>query len=270
MIKKENRLFSVYKHTTPCGKVYIGITSQRLEKRWQNGNGYIHNDHFTKAIKRYGWQNIKHDVLFENLTIQDAYKKEIELISYYKSNDPNYGYNNSSGGEGANGIVMSESAKQKLREKSIGRHLSEEAKQKVSKFNKGKKQSEETKRKISEALKGKPKKGHPLTNEAKRKISIALKGKKKPHKGIPRSEEARMKMRLANANRDTSNLFRRSIMCIETGIIYPSITDAAKQNNVDRRNISRYLSKQRIKTSGLSWKYCDDKTRQKDSKKMPI
>lgn len=34
-------MYIVYKHTTPCGKVYIGITSKTPSQRWQNGKGYI-------------------------------------------------------------------------------------------------------------------------------------------------------------------------------------------------------------------------------------
>lgn len=29
--------YSVYKHTFPNGKVYIGMTGQEPEKRWANG-----------------------------------------------------------------------------------------------------------------------------------------------------------------------------------------------------------------------------------------
>ena len=32
--------FIVYKHTSPNGKVYIGITKQNPKQRWGNGSGY--------------------------------------------------------------------------------------------------------------------------------------------------------------------------------------------------------------------------------------
>lgn len=35
------RNWIVYKHTSPSGKVYIGITNQPANKRWKNGMGYI-------------------------------------------------------------------------------------------------------------------------------------------------------------------------------------------------------------------------------------
>ena len=60
--------YSVYKHTSPNGKVYIGITSRKPEQRWSNGYGYVKNKHFTHAINKYGWENIKHEILFSNLT----------------------------------------------------------------------------------------------------------------------------------------------------------------------------------------------------------
>lgn len=37
-------MYTVYKHTTPSGKVYIGITKQKPWQRWNNGNGYKNNE----------------------------------------------------------------------------------------------------------------------------------------------------------------------------------------------------------------------------------
>lgn len=97
-MKKQNK-FYVYKHTTPNKKVYIGITSKNPLYRWANGNGYKNNDHFFRAILKYGWDNIKHEILFTDLTKEEACEKEIELISFYKSDEYEHGYNNTHGGE---------------------------------------------------------------------------------------------------------------------------------------------------------------------------
>lgn len=99
----------VYKHTNKTnGKVYIGITSTSVESRWRNGEGYYSQEYFYKAIKKYGWEGFTHEVLFDNLTEEEARAKEIELIAQYKSNyrrysNPNYGYNATDGGEGLSG-----------------------------------------------------------------------------------------------------------------------------------------------------------------------
>ena len=62
----KNKKFCVYKHVSPSHKVYIGITSRKPKKRWVNGEGYSNNDYFTKAIKKYGWDNFKHEILYTN------------------------------------------------------------------------------------------------------------------------------------------------------------------------------------------------------------
>lgn len=97
-IKKTN--WTVYKHTSPSGKVYIGITSRKPEIRWANGKGYGVNTYIRKAIDKYGWDNIDHKILFTGLTEKEAKQKEIELIDQYHSFDPNFGYNLALGGEG--------------------------------------------------------------------------------------------------------------------------------------------------------------------------
>ena len=92
--------YKVYKHINKINnKVYIGITQQDLKKRWQNGYGYKEQKYFYSAIKKYGWNNFEHIVLFDNLTEEQAIEKEIELIKQYKSNNRKYGYNISQGGE---------------------------------------------------------------------------------------------------------------------------------------------------------------------------
>lgn len=88
-------------HTSPSGKRYVGITSKQPHLRWgKNGNNYYYNDHFTRAINKYGWDNFKHEILFNNLTAEEASKIEIELIRKYNLTDENYGYNHNNGGIG--------------------------------------------------------------------------------------------------------------------------------------------------------------------------
>ena len=92
------RDYCVYMHTSPVGKVYVGITHTKPQYRWNNGKGYNGN-HFKNAIQKYGWENFGHMILAKNLTSFEAYNLEIQLIKYYKSNNPKYGYNSSIGGD---------------------------------------------------------------------------------------------------------------------------------------------------------------------------
>lgn len=107
--------FIVYKHTSPSGKVYIGITSNSIYRRWRNGYGYKECTFFYRAILKYGWENIKHEILYSNLPLEEACQKEKELIRYYK--DLKISYNNSNGGETNAGYIPTE--KQRKHAKNI-------------------------------------------------------------------------------------------------------------------------------------------------------
>lgn len=145
--------YKVYKHTNKInGKVYIGITSCRYAKtRWSNGNGYSQQSLFWNAICKYGWDNFDHEILFDNLTQEEACQKEIELIKLYKSNDREYGYNLANGGEVNSGYKLSDSTKSKLSESHKGKHPWNYGKTGYSMPNsKGKKRNADTKKKMSD------------------------------------------------------------------------------------------------------------------------
>ena len=146
-MKEEN--YKIYIHKFPNKKVYIGITKQDLKKRWKNGKGYNKTSFVYNAIIKYGWNNIQHIVLFENLTKEEASEKEKELIALYKSNCREYGYNNSIGGEiSALGFHHKEETKKIIAEKqrqiNLGKHLSDKTKEKIRKAKLGKKLKKET------------------------------------------------------------------------------------------------------------------------------
>ena len=110
-IFEEERKHLVYKHTSPSGKCYIGITDnyKRRCKQHQANNNYCRL--FALAIKKYGWDNFTHEILEENLTLEEANNKEAEYITKYNSMSPN-GYNLKAGG---NLNILSEETKKKLR-----------------------------------------------------------------------------------------------------------------------------------------------------------
>lgn len=91
--------YCVYKHTTPTGKVYVGITSKNPEQRWLNGRGYCKNNHFWNAIQKYGWNNIAHEILAEGLSREEAGRLEQMYIALFESSDQSKGYNLTTGGE---------------------------------------------------------------------------------------------------------------------------------------------------------------------------
>lgn len=105
--------YILYKHTAPNGKVYIGITCKSAVSRWgADGSGYKRNPHFWSAIQKYGWDNIKHEIILSGLSKDEACDKEREYISRYNANDHNHGYNMTSGGE--SGFVFHQNVVEKI------------------------------------------------------------------------------------------------------------------------------------------------------------
>lgn len=96
-----NKTASIYcAHCTITGKKYIGKTKQKLEKR-------IHQHHkdrkrldflFYRAINKHGWDNFIWGII-ENCDVFLLNEREEYWISFYKTNQPQYGYNMTSGGE---------------------------------------------------------------------------------------------------------------------------------------------------------------------------
>lgn len=141
--------YCVYEHLFPNGKRYIGITCREPKKRWKGGYyGYAHNIYMQNAIKKYGWNNIKHSILYNGLTKEEAEKEEIRLIDEYDLTNRKNGYNIEKGGSSTNRIT--EETRQKLREKCSGKNnarygveVSQETREKMRKAKLGTKQSKE-------------------------------------------------------------------------------------------------------------------------------
>ena len=166
--------WTVYEHITPSGKRYIGITSQKPEKRWSNGRGYIKDTPFGKAIEKYKWENIKHEILDTDLNEFTAKCLEEYYIFSYRTyigfSDCN-GYNCTLGGDGKVGCKHSKEEKMKMSASLIGR----------TSWNKGKKckhHTDETKKKMRESHIGKH-----FSEEHKRKIGESNIGRTSPTKG---------------------------------------------------------------------------------------
>lgn len=187
--------YCVYMHTNKVnGKRYIGQTCMSTKQRWGvDGCNYKKSTYFYNAIQKYGWDNFLHEVLFDNLTLDEANAKEIELIEFYQTMNDDFGYNLRSGGSGGEFAERTKKLMSEIRqgEKNCwyGKKHTEETKRRMSISGKGRKFTEEHKRRIAEAHKGKT-----LTDEHKKKLSEALKGEKSPNFGIERSKETKEKI----------------------------------------------------------------------------
>ena len=219
------KTFCVYCHTNKInGKQYIGITSQKPEQRWAKGKGYMHNTYMRRAVDKYGWDAFEHEVLYEGLTKEEAEAKEIELIAERNTLNPN-GYNAEKGGNLHKEIT--EETRLRQRNSHLGKTLPLEQRMKIAEAGRGRVFSEETRRKISESNKGRPgsNRGVKFTEEHKRRISES---KYKP------------------------------VLCVETGVIYPSITAAAEAMGVKPQGISAACSHTQHTHRGFHWIRLED------------
>ncbi len=84
--------YIVYKHTSPSGKCYIGITNNYAYRSKQHQQNDSACTQFKQAIDTYGWENFTHEILYEFVTRDVAEKLEIFEIMKHNSLFPN-GYN---------------------------------------------------------------------------------------------------------------------------------------------------------------------------------
>lgn len=97
------REYKIYCHVFPNGKRYFGQTKRTLEERFgKNGINYKDSPFLWNAIQKYGWENISHILIKDNLTKEEANKYEMAYIKSYKTYDKNHGYNLTLGGDGNN------------------------------------------------------------------------------------------------------------------------------------------------------------------------
>lgn len=212
--------YCVYKHTTPSGKAYVGITKQLPRKRWKNGKGYDLCTAFARAIQKYGWSNIQHEIIANGLTEQEACELEKQCIAMYDSANPEHGYNLTHGGEHYEPNEEWRCRASEAHRLYYSNHP--EAKTAISVCQKGRKARLETRQKMSESRK-KYIAEHPETRELCRNTFL---GKK-------RSVENCEKLRLANI---------QSVMCLETGETFESVERAALSVGVCRAALSNHLT----------------------------
>ena len=182
-----DKKYCVYLHTFPNGKVYVGTTCRKPKYRWNNGNGYANRQRkMFNAIQKYGWENVKHEILYDDLTKEEAAQKEIELIGLYNSTNDKYGYNIEKGGN-------------------LNKEITQETRQLMIKNHKGRTGMKLTKEQCATIGFYSKKRWDAMTNKQKKehieKMAKANRGKHSWNKGLHFSEEAKNNMSIAQKKR---------------------------------------------------------------------
>ena len=215
------------------GKLYVGKTTKTLSNRIR---GHIRASRskkhwfFHDALRKYGLDNFEWQILKYCASAMEMNYWESHYIDFFRSNNPHYGYNLTSGGDGC--------------------VASPEVRKRISESLKGHKHSETTKRKLSEKAK-EFNRGRRLSESSRNKIRQKLTGLTLP---AERKDKIRTKM-LGNRNGATpveqydknGNLIRR----------WNSVTDAAKTLGVHYSTISDVCrgAKHHKTCAGYIWRY---------------
>ena len=215
---EKQKIYIVYKYTSPSNKFYIGQTCQTLEKRAAKGQGYKECPKFYNAIQKYGFQNFTVQILKDNLTLEETNYWETYYINFYNTQSDKYGYNLSSGGSNP---IPSQETREKMRQVRLGYVHSEETKEKMRQSHLNKKFTEEHKQHLSQA--------------AKKRTVQSMEGKH-------HTEETKKTIGRKNG---------KPVMCVETGIIYPSSKQACRQLGLKSNHINDCINNPtRYKTVG--------------------
>ena len=232
------------------GKIYIGKTcANPPENRWRkDGSGYMKSPLFWNAIQKYGWNNFEHEILIKNLTELEANEEEKRFISILRSNDRQYGYNITDGGEGVRLIGENHPR--------YGIHLDDDLKNKISESHKKlglwKGENNPNYGRHDFVGDGNPFYGKTHTEESKKKMSDARKNKPSPNKGKHMSAEQKVKISKSRLDKKPVLQFDLNDNLVSE---YESLSQASNITGYDRSNISACCNG-RIKTShNFVWRY---------------
>jgi group I intron endonuclease len=205
-------MIGIYKITSPTNRIYIG-QSRNIKKRFSNYKNLDCKEQrkLYNSFKKYGVDNHNFEVIEECL-INDLNKKE----RYYQdlfSVTTDLGLNCILTSCLDAARVYSAETIIKMSNSRMGIKLSDETKMKLSKINKGNSYA----------------KGYKHTPEALIKISESSKGRKTHINAI-----IACKLKIS-----------KKVIDIKTGVIYTSITECAKMNNLSAMTLGRYLNNKR-------------------------
>lgn len=249
----EEGKYCVYMHTSPSGKVYIGITSCKPIERWgSDGRGYLGKNKKGKfsqpamahaVIKYSDWSKWAHDIIATDLSSTEAKLMEQQLIAKYQSNNNNYGYNISPGGECAR---LSEETKKKISVSKKGTHASKTARQNMSNAQK-ERWNDDLRNEVSEKYSGS---GNPM-------FSVHRYGSLAPMFGKKHSDETKKK--ISESKLGGNNPCSKQVVCLETGVVYDSGAGAERKTGIKRQTILACCNHEphRKTAGGFHWEFYD-------------
>jgi group I intron endonuclease len=209
----------IYRHTyTADGRSYIGQSIYSENNRTKGHLKSKDSTHFHRAIRKYGWENFKTDILHENIDPMYLDDWEMYYISMYETLGTK-GFNMTAGGRGIRGYRHTETHKNHLSDKMSGTNNS---------FY-----------------------GRVHTTETRNMISESRIGEKNPNFGKPHSEDHKKKISESHL-KPVEQWSSDGKTYIHT---FESITLAANVIGKSPTGISQCLKGNQKTSGGFTWKY---------------
>lgn len=259
--------YKIYKHTSPNGKCYIGITKQELTERWRGGDGYRNCTAFYRAIEKYGWDNIEHEVIDRATTLKQANEKERFYISEYKSNDKRYGYNCTDGGDGVSGWKPTEEQRRKNSESKKEMWKNQETRDALTQERRCRGQSEAERERLTRLSRDN------WDNAEIRERLLAHLSELNQDKEIKNAHSQKMKslwkespetfMQNRKYKTGAENKCSKPVRCIDTGLVYSNAREAERETGVSYKYISACAIKSRNSAKGQRWEFANEQNKRK-------
>lgn len=243
--------YSVYVLIMPSNECYIGATSRKPQERWRNGEGYKTSKELYSRIQRYGWDNIQKRVLINELSLEQANRIEKYVISKFRENGFKI-LNKKDGGDGFN-VAKEESKKLTIHESECP-IINQETLSAVLSAPKNHSSKPvlcvETGIAYASTVEASE-----MTGINKATIRNCCNGRRstgggyhwqfiqKEHKKLPKQ-----------------NIARRRVRCIDTGIVFNTITEAYEITGIDKTSISHACNGRVSVAGGYSWEFVDNPT----------
>ncbi len=221
----------IYKITSPNGKIYIGQTINKIQRKYHYNSG-----DFKQQIKL--WNNTQfykwnpadtYEIIEEcycGINKEFINERERYWIKYYDSFKN--GLNCNEGGHGNLGHSPSKETLKKMSESKKGIKHSEERNKRKSEITKGRKHTDDAKLKMSKV------KRERMNDNIKNKIRLGLIGNKNGigNKGTP-----------------------KKVICLNNKKVYNSIKEAADMLDLHATNITNVCKGKYKQTGGYNFKY---------------
>jgi group I intron endonuclease len=216
------------------GLKYIGQTVATLITRRQKHIDSVNagsTTYFHNAMRSHGINAFAFTVIDTADSQDELDRKERYWIQYYETRERTKGYNTKDGGK-------------------LGAVLNEDIIRKISQANTGKKRSPEARAKMSARKKGIP---NPAHSERMKRLF-----QERPSWWIGKTHTEDTKRLLADKHRGKHHSPHTqypsvTIQCVETGVIFPSISAAARHVGVNPSGFDRLKKHPNQRVKGFHW-----------------